>query len=87
MLEILSKQAFRSGIPAGVPESERGDARFAHKTGETSTVTHDAGLVYLPDRRPYALAILTQWGSEGGNRRETVARLSERVYRHLTGAA
>jgi beta-lactamase class A len=87
MLEILSKQAFRSGIPAGVPESERGDARFAHKTGETSTVTHDAGLVYLPDRPPYALAILTQWGSEGGNRRETVARLSERVYRHLTGAA
>ena len=87
MLEILSRQAFRSGIPAGVPEGERGDTRFAHKTGETSTVTHDAGLVYLPDRPPYALAILTQWAGEGGSRRETVARLSEVVYRHLTGAA
>lgn len=84
MLEILHRQAFRSGIPAGLPEAARIDARFAHKTGETSTVSHDAGLVYLPDRPPYAVAILTQWSGEGGARRETVAKLSQAVYRHLT---
>jgi beta-lactamase class A len=84
MLEILHKQAFRSGIPAGIPEGVRTDARFAHKTGEISTVTHDAGLVYLPDRPPYALAILTEWAADANGRRETVARLSQAVYRHLT---
>lgn len=83
MLAILQKQQFRSGIPAGVPEPARGEARFAHKTGETSTVTHDAGLVYLPDRPPYALAILTEWAGDAGGRRETVARLSQAVYAHL----
>lgn len=87
MLEALHKQAFRSGIPAGLPDAARSDARFAHKTGETSTVSHDAGLVYLPDRPPYAVAILTQWAGEGGARRETVARLSQAVYRHLTEEA
>lgn len=84
MLDILHKQAFRSGIPAGIPEGVRADARFAHKTGEISTVTHDAGLVYLPDRPPYALAILTEWAADAGGRRETVARLSQAVYHHLT---
>lgn len=83
MLEILHQQAFRSGIPAGIPEGVRADARFAHKTGEISTVTHDAGLVYLPDRPPYALAILTEWPADAGGRRETVARISQAVYRRL----
>lgn len=87
MLDLLHRQAFRSGIPAGIPEEVRGDARFAHKTGEMSTVTHDAGLVYLPDRPPYAVAILTEWASDAGDRRGTVARLSGEVYRHLTEAA
>ena len=44
MLDVLHGQQFKSGIPAGLPR----DARVAHKTGEISTVAHDAGLVYLP---------------------------------------
>jgi beta-lactamase class A len=84
MLDVLHKQAFRSGIPAGIPGGVRADARFAHKTGEISTVTHDAGLVYLPDRPPYTLAILTEWAVDAGGRRETVARISQAVYHHLT---
>lgn len=81
MLEILHAQEFRSGIPAGVPES----ARVANKTGEISTVAHDAGLVYLKDREPYALAILTQWDpSNTSKRRETLADLSRAVFEHLT---
>jgi len=81
MLEILHGQEFRSGIPAGLPD----DARVANKTGEISTVAHDTGLVYLPGREPYALALLTQWdpGTTSG-RRDTLARLSRAVYRHLT---
>lgn len=80
MLEILHAQEFRSGIPAGVPDQ----ARVANKTGEISTVTHDVGLVYLPDREPYALAILTQWDAgRSGGRRDTLARISRAVYQHL----
>ena len=84
MLGLLRRQAFRSGIPAGVPEGVRAQAFFAHKTGETSTVTHDAGIVDLPDRPPYVVSILTAWGPGGSDaRRETVARFSRAVYVHL----
>lgn len=80
MLEILHQQEFRSGIPAGVPE----EARVANKTGEISTVAHDCGLVYLPDRKPYALAILTRWDAERtSGRRDTLATISRAVYEHL----
>ena len=43
MLDILHSQEFNSGIPARLPEG----TRVAHKTGEISTVAHDAGVVYL----------------------------------------
>jgi beta-lactamase class A len=80
MLEILHGQEFRSGIPAGLPE----DARVANKTGEISTVAHDTGLVYLPLRQPYALAILTEWKADRtSGRREALARISRAVYEHL----
>jgi beta-lactamase class A len=80
MLDILLEQEFRSGIPAGLPDT----ARVAHKTGEISTMAHDAGLVYLPDRAPYAIAILTEWGADStGSRRETLAALSRSVYEHI----
>jgi len=83
MLEILHGQEFRRGIPAGLPD----DARVAHKTGEISTVAHDVGLVYLPGRRPYALAILTEWDpSDRGGRSETIAALSRALYVRLAGA-
>ena len=39
MLDVLLGQQFNSGIPAGLPRG----ARVAHKTGEISTIAHDAG--------------------------------------------
>lgn len=82
MLDILHDQQFRSGIPAGLPDS----ARVANKTGEISTVAHDVGLVYPADREPYALALLTRWAPDATRgRREALAELSRVVYRALTG--
>jgi beta-lactamase class A len=78
-LEILHEQEFRSGIPAGVPEA----ARVANKTGEISTVAHDAGIVYLPERAPYVLVVLTEWAPQDGGRHEAIARVSRAVYQHL----
>ncbi|MGH7443352.1 MAG: serine hydrolase [Longimicrobiales bacterium] len=80
MLEILHGQEFRSGIPAGLPEA----ARVAHKTGEMSTVAHDAGIVYLETREPYVLAILTEWTPDADGRSRTIARISRAVYQHVT---
>jgi beta-lactamase class A len=83
MLEILHQQEFRSGIPAGLPD----EARVANKTGEMSTVAHDAGLVYLPDRQPYVLAILTEWdAAASGSRRRAIADISRAVFEYVTEA-
>ena len=80
MLDILHEQEFRGGIPAGLPDT----ARVANKTGEISTMAHDAGLVYLPERQPYAVAILTEWDpSATAGRRDALAALSRAVYQHL----
>jgi beta-lactamase class A len=79
MLWILHAQEFRSGIPAGLPD----DARVAHKTGEISTMAHDAGIVYLPDREPYVLVILTEWQSGVAGRKEAIASISRIVYEHV----
>jgi len=82
MLDILHAQEFRSGIPAGLPDG----ARVAHKTGEISTVAHDAGIVYLPDREPYVLVVLTEFERERA-RKEPIARISRVVYEHLAEEA
>jgi beta-lactamase class A len=80
MMDILHAQEFRGGIPAGLPDH----ARVAHKTGEISTVAHDAGIVYLPDREPYVVVILTEWKPEVGGRHATIARVSRAVYEYIT---
>jgi beta-lactamase class A len=83
MLDILHQQRFRSGIPAGLPQ----EARVAHKTGEISTVAHDAGIVYLDGRDAYVVVILTEWAPEVGGRQETIAAISRAVYEYMTGQA
>jgi beta-lactamase class A len=81
MLEVLLGQQFNSGIPAGLPRG----AKVAHKTGEISTIAHDAGLVYLPDRKPYAIAVLTEWEPSVGGRSATIAAASYLAYAALVG--
>jgi beta-lactamase class A len=81
MLDILHDQEFRSGIPAGLPAH----ARVAHKTGEISTIAHDAGIVYLPKRKPYVVAILTEWDPETSGRSPTIAAASYLVHEHVMG--
>ena len=79
-IHILLQQRFTSMIPAGLPPH----ATVAHKTGEISTVCHDAGIVYLPERHPYIVAILTEVDPDKTGRRETVARISQAVYEAVT---
>jgi beta-lactamase class A len=81
MIDVLLGQQFKSGIPAGLPRG----AKVAHKTGEISTIAHDAGLVYLPGRRPYALAVLTEWEPSVTGRSATIAAASYIAYAALIG--
>jgi beta-lactamase class A len=80
-IRILLEQRFNSMIPAGLPPH----AAVAHKTGEISTACHDVGIVYLPEREPYIAVILTEFDSEKDGRRETVAAISEAIYRSVMG--
>lgn len=81
VIRILLEQRFNSMIPAGLPKH----ATVAHKTGEISTACHDIGIVYLPEREPYIASILTEFDPDKEGRRETVAAISETVYRFLLG--
>ena len=78
MLEILLDQRFKSGIPAGLP----GDAHVAHKTGNISTVHHDAGIIYMGNRNPYYLVILTQFPAQA-RRSAAVAEVSKDLFETL----
>lgn len=78
MLEILLEQRSRSGIPAGLP----GDVHVAHKTGNISTVNHDAGIIYMGSRNPYFLVILTQFPQQA-RRSGAVAEVSKDLFETL----
>jgi beta-lactamase class A len=81
MRAFLRAQVFRNGIPKGVPAA----ARVANKTGETSSVFHDAAIVYPPLGPPYVLVVLTQ-GLNPERAKRLVAEISAAAYRHLASA-
>ena len=56
MRAMLMRQEFNDEIPAGLPPG----TRVAHKTGWITATTHDAAIVYPPDRAPFVLVILTR---------------------------
>lgn len=77
--QVLLDQEFNRMIPAQLP----GSASVAHKTGEISTVCHDAGLVFTPGVKPYALAILTEAAETIKTRKKAVAAISRLIFKHL----
>ena len=83
MVEVLGRQELTGGLPLGLPPDVRAGARVAHKTGEISTVAHDAGLIYLPDRAPFVLVVLTEWPPGSESRQQTVGEVARAVYDHL----
>ena len=80
MLARLGRQQISDRLPAQLPA----DVVVAHKTGNISTVHHDAGIVFLEDRKPYVLVILTQFGAEAA-RGTAVAEVSRDIYNTLAG--
>ena len=86
MTDILLDQRFSGGIGPGLPDGVRAVARVAHKTGDISTVSHDAGLVFLPGRPPYAVALLAESPGDAGVRTAALIAASRAVYEAVAAA-
>ncbi len=80
MIKILLDQQFNEGIPAGLPK----EARVAHKTGSITKVNHDAAIIYLPNRKPYALVALTRGIEDEKRAHKLIADISRAVYEEVT---
>jgi beta-lactamase class A len=77
--EILLAQELNAMIPSRLPKT----ARVAHKTGEISNHSHDAGVVFPADHEPYVIAIFTEGDSGADQRSKAVAEISEVVFGEL----
>jgi beta-lactamase class A len=84
MVDVLARQELASATRLGLPDAVRGRARVANKTGEIANAAHDAGLVFLPDRRPFALVVLSEWpATSNGSRQAALGSVVNAVYRHF----
>jgi beta-lactamase class A len=79
MRDILLAQEFNAMIPARLPSG----VKVAHKTGEISTHSHDAGIVHPLGRQPYVVAIFTQ-SAPDVDRTRAVAEISGAIFSELT---
>src|SRR6185295_10311856 len=86
MIDILMSQELAGGIAPGLPEPVRAVARVAHKTGDICTVSHDAGLVFLPGRPPYVVAILVAGHHSASTRTDALVAISGLVYETVAAA-
>lgn len=82
MVKILLGQKFNEGIPAGVPQG----VRVAHKTGSITKINHDAGIVYVPGRKPYVLAVLTRGIEDERRAHRLIADISRAAYEAVAEA-
>ena len=84
MVNLLASEEIDNGLRAGVPEG----TVVAHKTGNWTNATHDAGIVYLPAGQAgspaatYVIAVL----SEKAYETELTAEVSRAVWEYYNGA-
>jgi beta-lactamase class A len=77
MIDILAKQEFNTGIPAGLPAG----TRVAHKTGDITKIAHDAGIVFRPDGTAYVLVVLTRGFAKLDEAERVIAQISRAMWK------
>ena len=77
MIEILKRQKFNDGIPAGLPPG----IAVAHKTGEITKIHHDAAIVFA--KRPYVLVILVRGLAGTKDSAALMADISKALYQAI----
>jgi beta-lactamase class A len=75
MIDVLSRQKFREGIPKLLPAG----TRVAHKTGTITKVHHDAGIVF--GAKPYVLVVLTRGFATEKESDAVIARVAYGLHR------
>jgi beta-lactamase class A len=78
MIQVLLGQEFNESIPALLPA----DVKVAHKTGWTGDYFHDIGIVFPPNRKPYAISLFTHGFPEGDENQahNCMAKVSRIIY-------
>jgi beta-lactamase class A len=79
MIQILLQQKLREKIPAKLPA----DVKVANKTGSIDKISHDSGIVFLPDGRKYVLVLLSKGIEDETSANETLANVSRIIYDHV----
>jgi len=81
MIHIMLGQEFNESIPALLPPQ----AKSAHKTGWSGDFFHDTGIVFPPEREPFAISIFTH-GFPEDNPNEAhacMAQVSKIIYEEM----
>ncbi len=78
IIQIMLGQEFNESIPSRIPNH----AKVAHKTGWSGEFFHDTGIVFPPNRKPYALSIFTRgFPEDNENEAHTcMAQISKFIY-------
>ncbi len=81
MIEVMFGQEFNESIPALLPIG----VKVAHKTGWTGDFFHDTGIVFPPNRKPYAISLFTHGFPEDDENQahECMAEISKMIYSKL----
>jgi beta-lactamase class A len=79
MVEILLQQKHSTKIPALLPE----EVKAATKSGSISGVSHDSGIIFLPDGRKYVLVILSKNLSDMKAGTGAIAKASRYIYDYM----
>lgn len=81
IIDILCRQKFSHGLPAGLPPN----VRVAHKTGWITGHDHDAGIIFLSESKWYVLSVLTRGFAARTDAHNCIARISAMIYQTLAG--
>lgn len=81
MIDILMHQHFKEKIAAKLPA----DVKTATKSGWITKVSHDSGIVFLPDGRKYVIVLLSRGIEDEKAADETLATVSRIIYDHVAG--
>lgn len=81
MIEVMFGQEFNESIPALLPHN----VKVAHKTGWTGDFFHDTGIVFPPNRKPYAISLFTHGFPEDDENQAhgCMAEVSQMIYKEL----
>ncbi len=78
MTRVMLGQEFNESIPALLPA----EVKVAHKTGWTGDYFHDTGIVFPPNRKPYAITLFTHGFPENDEKQahDCMAEVSRMIY-------